>query len=801
MIANLSVFTSRLCALGATILAMVFSHTLAAQALIATPASIDFGNTVIGSTATRTVTLNNFDAVATVHVQGINLVNAASSISRTGGTCGTVYPFALVAAGSCTVQLSFAPTVVGAQSATLQAVADTGNITVAVSGSGVVLAPLPTFAPAQLNYGLFPVSGGVPVTQTVSFTNPGAAPLDLLGLTGAQLSPVSIDPYRVVGGSCLTLVPGSYHLNASLAAGATCTLQVMFLSGFATTGNYDRSLLLQTGAGSVSVPMVASLGSPTQAITVNPNPLDFGNRALGGTTAQAITLSNPGPVVVNVQGINLVNAASSISRTGGTCGTVYPFALVAAGSCTVQLSFAPTVVGAQSATLQAVADTGNITVAVSGSGVVLAPLPTFAPAQLNYGLFPVSGGVPVTQTVSFTNPGAAPLDLLGLTGAQLSPVSIDPYRVVGGSCLTLVPGSYHLNASLAAGATCTLQVMFLSGFATTGNYDRSLLLQTGAGSVSVPMVASLGDIVYPIIVSPPITTFTSTAILIESRVVTLTNPAPVSANILSMNLPTGFSRSGGTCLPTPFVLLPAASCSIQVSRAPGTFASNGLKSTSYTDVPVLATTGNANLRIEVATQPLTSVIVTTTPPGLRVLVNGQIRTTPVTVQTEAGSNISLEARPQNLGNNGYTFATWSDSGAAIHTVVAQNPGQSLTAVFAATTFVAKLDVDNDGIVNAATDGLLIMRYLLGVRGTALIDGIPIPATAERKDATAIIDYLDSIRSSLDVDGVGGPRVLTDGTLILRWMLGLSGAALTQGVLQPGGLLPTQIQSNLDSMRP
>ena len=94
-----------------------------------------------------------------------------------------------------------------------------------------------------------------------------------------------------------------------------------------------------------------------------------------------------------------------------------------------------------------------------------------------------------------------------------------------------------------------------------------------------------------------------------------------------------------------------------------------------------------------------------------------------------------------------------------------------------------------------------MRYLLGVRGTALIDGIPIPATAERKDATAIINYLDSIRSSLDVDGVGGPRVLTDGTLILRWMLGLSGAALTQGVLQPGGLLPTQIQSNLDSMRP
>ena len=109
------------------------------------------------------------------------------------------------------------------------------------------------------------------------------------------------------------------------------------------------------------------------------------------------------------------------------------------------------------------------------------------------------------------------------------------------------------------------------------------------------------------------------------------------------------------------------------------------------------------------------------------------------------------------------------------------------ALFAATARITKLDLDNDGRVNAATDGLLIMRYLLGVRSCALIAGIAFPSTAERQNAVAIIGYIDTILASLDVDGVGGARATTDGILILRAMPGLSGTALIEG--------------NLNSMRP
>jgi hypothetical protein len=337
---------------------------------------------------------------------------------------------------------------------------------------------------------------------------------------------------------------------------------------------------------------------------------------------------------------------------------------------------------------------------------------------------------------------------------------------------------------------------------TAGNYDRSLVLLTAAGSVSIPMAARVGTLIYPIVVSPATVTFSPTFPGAESRTVTFANPAPVTANITSFNLPVGYARIGGTCAETPFPLAAAASCTLIVSRiAPAAMAVSDLKAASYIDVPVVATTGNANLRIEVAAQPVVSVSLVTQPAGLGLVVNGQLRMTPVALQVESGANVTVEARAQNLGGSGYAFASWSDGGMALHTVTAQNAASTLTATFSAIPFVAKLDVDNDGLVNAATDGMLVVRYLLGMRGAALMNGLPIPSNAERRDASSITEYLDAIRADLDVDGVGGASAMTDGMLIVRYMLGLTGTALTQGASAAGAQLSAQIQNKLDSLRP
>ncbi|MEO7253437.1 MAG: Ig-like domain-containing protein, partial [Casimicrobium sp.] len=104
---------------------------------------------------------------------------------------------------------------------------------------------------------------------------------------------------------------------------------------------------------------------------------------------------------------------------------------------------------------------------------------------------------------------------------------------------------------------------------------------------------------------------------------------------------------------------------------------------------------------------------------------------------------------------------------------------------------------------AATDGVLIVRYLFGLTGNALVSGA-LGGTATRTDPVAIKSYLDSIRPSLDIDGDGTAYALTDGLLIIRHLLGLSGNALIAGAVntQNGSrTMAPAIQSYLQSLMP
>ena len=69
-------------------------------------------------------------------------------------------------------------------------------------------------------------------------------------------------------------------------------------------------------------------------------------------------------------------------------------------------------------------------------------------------------------------------------------------------------------------------------------------------------------------------------------------------------------------------------------------------------------------------------------------------------------------------------------------------GYILDATSAEVTIITtNLDVDNNGEATALTDGLLIVRYLFGVTGTQLTDGL-LGTGATRTDAAEIIAFLD-----------------------------------------------------------
>lgn len=94
-----------------------------------------------------------------------------------------------------------------------------------------------------------------------------------------------------------------------------------------------------------------------------------------------------------------------------------------------------------------------------------------------------------------------------------------------------------------------------------------------------------------------------------------------------------------------------------------------------------------------------------------------------------------------------------------------------------------LDIDASGTAQASTDGALILRYLSGLRGNALVDGA-LDSGATRS-TSAIESYLSALTPSLDIDGNGTVDGATDGLLISRYLAGLRGQKLIRGAVGPG----------------
>jgi hypothetical protein len=102
-----------------------------------------------------------------------------------------------------------------------------------------------------------------------------------------------------------------------------------------------------------------------------------------------------------------------------------------------------------------------------------------------------------------------------------------------------------------------------------------------------------------------------------------------------------------------------------------------------------------------------------------------------------------------------------------------------------------LDVDDNGEVDAFTDGFLVVRYLFDFPGDFLIDGVVGPG-ANRTTAADIIAYLDAAKAdlSLDVDDNGEVDAFTDGFLVVRYLFDFPGDFLIDGVVGPGAARST-----------
>lgn len=110
-----------------------------------------------------------------------------------------------------------------------------------------------------------------------------------------------------------------------------------------------------------------------------------------------------------------------------------------------------------------------------------------------------------------------------------------------------------------------------------------------------------------------------------------------------------------------------------------------------------------------------------------------------------------------------------------------------------------LDIDVNGQFDALTDGLLLLRSMFGLQGNALIVDAVAPG-AYYRSANDISQRIESIIDLVDIDGDGSTDALTDGLLVLRYLFGLEGQALVDGVVAEGATRTTeQIEQYLSGL--
>jgi Bacterial Ig-like domain (group 3) len=100
-----------------------------------------------------------------------------------------------------------------------------------------------------------------------------------------------------------------------------------------------------------------------------------------------------------------------------------------------------------------------------------------------------------------------------------------------------------------------------------------------------------------------------------------------------------------------------------------------------------------------------------------------------------------------------------------------------------------LDVDASSQVTGTSDGVMILRRLLGLSGAPLIAPLTTAVVAARTTPMLVEDWIDAQRVTsvggnrpLDLDDNGVVEAASDGLILLRALLGFRGASVTQDAL-------------------
>ncbi|MEB3355328.1 MAG: choice-of-anchor D domain-containing protein [Synechococcales bacterium] len=226
--------------------------------------------------------------------------------------------------GTCEVTVGFAPDTPGDYTADLVVTDSTGNYGWTIATTATAQLAAPGVSPGSVGFGRHMV-GSIPArTITLTNTSGGVLQVGAINIEGDR------GQFRIVNNQCS---------RAELEAGASCQITVEFSPTRAA--NYSAALVIADNA--VNGPRrVALSGSgapvPAAAPAIAPNPLAFGDRAVGSTTQEAVTITNQGSGPLRIESLQLAEAGEDFRIVEETCTAS---GIGPGASCAVTVAFTP----------------------------------------------------------------------------------------------------------------------------------------------------------------------------------------------------------------------------------------------------------------------------------------------------------------------------------------------------------------------------------------------------------------------------------------------------------------------------
>jgi hypothetical protein len=496
-----------------TVVLALFTVTAYARSATVSPSQMQFPNQRVGTTSSAlSVTLQN-DRHGKLQISGIQVAAPFAQTNNCGRSLGPNQ--------QCTIAVTFAPTAMQSYSASLVISDNASNSpqTVALSGSGVMGV---SFSPAQVS---FPnqATGTTSSASAIRMTNSGSTALAISSIQTAA-------PFAVTN-----------NCGGSLAAGGSCTLSVTF-SPTAVQSYSGAITVMDSDASSPQTMPLSGAGVSSGTVAYTPKLLAFPNQALNSTSAPlTTTITNNESSAVSITGIS---TAAPFAETSN-CGT----SLGAGQSCTVSVTFSPTVVKYYTGTLTITdSATSPLTVSLTGNGIQAVK---WSPAAVS---FP-------QEAVGTTSSGVA----VTVTNEQSGPLTISSIQTAAPFAQT-----NNCGTSLAGGQSCTVTVTFSP---TAVQYYSGNLTITDDGTNSPQVIGLNGNGVVAVATLPKV----GGLYFVHQIVNTSSTPQPVTLTN-NLNTPLTFSGISSSAV-FPFTtncgdgngggtLAAGASCTIQVSFDP-----------------------------------------------------------------------------------------------------------------------------------------------------------------------------------------------------------------------------------------